>query len=325
MLIKSDESIVVVCAADDNYAMPLAVMARSIVENLSNNWKLILFIVDGGIKDCNKQKILKSLHSEKCEIHFIPKPEFLLHEIEAAYNHLQEKEDATGILKHLSSASYYRLLISELLPNQFEKAIYLDCDLVVNGRLDQLWRSELGENYVLAVQDTLIRYVSNHLGLLNYKELNIPASTKYFNAGVLVINLKKWRDDGITTRAIEYLKQNIEYIRFHDQDILNALLADQWGELDPRWNLLLPHALAYSSWKESPFSEDVYNTLIQNPYIIHYASELKPWNSRHPRLKEHFFHYVDTTAWSGWRLTLWRRVWITSRREFRKAIRRINN
>lgn len=316
ILLKS-ETIFVVCAADDRYAMPLSVMVRSSLENLENNCHLVLFIIDGGIKERSKQKILKSLSLENCKVNFIPKPDTWLESI-AEVKKYCEANNKVSPLQHLSLAAYYRLLIPELLPQEIEKVIYLDCDLVVDRNLEELWQIDVGENYVLAVQDILVRHVSAPQGLLNYEQLGIAPESKYFNSGVLVINLKKWRDCRITNKAIYYLEQNKDYIRFHDQDVLNALLVGQWGELDPKWNLLLPHALAYSSWQESPFSEEVYNTLIREPYIIHFASDRKPWNSRHTLLKEYFFHYLDITAWSGWRLTFQRRLWIWLVREFRK-------
>ncbi|HIK06632.1 MAG TPA: glycosyltransferase family 8 protein [Trichormus sp. M33_DOE_039] len=317
--ITNGDNIVVVCAADDNYAMQLAVTGRSALVNLKGDRKILLFIIDGGIKKHNKRKILKSLDSEKCQVKFLPQPDSLLgNDIEEINKRLGP--DGKTIAKYVSIATFFRLLIPEILPEQLEKVIYLDCDLVVRGNLEQLWQTDLGDNYVLAAQDTWIPYVSNSNGLLNYKELGISSDSKYFNAGVLVINLKKWRTDDISAKAINYLKQKTEYIRWHDQDVLNPLFVGQWGELDPRWNCSPSSVYAYSSWKDSPFSEEVYNNLIRDPYIIHYVSNKKPWTSRHTLLKEYFFEYVDMTEWSGWRLTIWRRFWLRLIHEFRKAI-----
>lgn len=318
------QSIAVVCAADNNYAMPLSVAVRSAIENLNNNYKIKLFILDGGIQRNNQEKILQSLSSEKCEVSFFSISNELVRDIEESHKYLKSEGDrsVTSQLDHISIASYYRLIIPNIIPQEYDKVIYLDSDLVVQADLSELWRSSVGDNYVLAVQDTAIRCVSTPDGLLNYKDLGISSETKYFNAGVLVINLQKWRTDNITAKAITYFQQNKDYVRWVDQDVLNAVFAGQWGELDPRWNF--QHTIySYPSWKESPFSEDVYNDLIRKPYIVHFVTELKPWNSRHARLKELFFQYVDKTAWSGWRLTFWRRVWITSRREFRKTIAKI--
>jgi lipopolysaccharide biosynthesis glycosyltransferase len=313
------EHIVLVCAADDNYAMQLAVTVRSALINLKSDRQILLFIIDGGIKKHNKKKILKSLNSEKCEVKFIQITDSLLRDIEEVHKP-QSSESVITKADYVSIASFYRLLIPELLPNHFEKAIYLDSDLVVRRNLEQLWQTQLGENYVLAAQDTWIPYISSPTGLLNYQKLGISPDLKYFNAGVLVINLKKWRSDGISAKAINYFKQNLEYVGWYDQGVLNALLAGQWGELDPRWNCSPSNVYGFSSWKESPFTEEVYNNLIGDPYIIHYVSNKKPWTSRHTLLKEYFFGYVDMTAWSGWRLTIWRRFCLRLIHEFKKVI-----
>ena len=314
------EPIVVVCAADNNYAMQLAVTGRSALANLKGDRKIFLFIIDGGIKNHNKQKILKSLDSEKCEVKFISNPDSLLEDdIKEAHNECVGSNGKTTA-KYLTIAAFYRLLIPELLPKQFEKVIYLDCDLVVRGDLEQLWEIDLEENYVLAAQDTWIPYVSSTTGLLNYQDLGISPNSKYFNSGVLVINLKKWRTDNIGAKAINYFKQNTKYVRWPDQDVLNALFAGQWGELDPRWNCSPVSVYSYTSWQDSPFSEEVYNNLIRDPYIIHYVSSAKPWTSRHTLLKEHFFEYVDLTAWSGWRFTFRRRFWFWLIAKLREAI-----
>lgn len=315
----NNEPIVLVCAADDNYSMPLAVTLRSALENLQNNCKLNVFIIDGGIKKQNKTKILESLNPEKCEVRFISVDESLLSNVEQEV-HKYIQEEVITALKHISIAAYYRLLIPELLPPQIEKVIYLDCDLVVRGNLEQLWQNDIGDYYVLAVQDILIRNVGNPLGLLNYKELEIPPNLEYFNSGVLVINVKKWRANKVRIKAIKYLKKNRDFIRYPDQDVLNALFAGQWGKLDYRWNFIIPHALEYSYWQAIQFSVDFYNTLIYDPYIIHFTTERKPWNSRHTQFKEHFFYYVDMTSWSGWRLTFIRRLRIWLARKFQKII-----
>ncbi|MHC5828967.1 MAG: glycosyltransferase family 8 protein, partial [Nostoc sp.] len=126
----------------------------------------------------------------------------------------------------------------------------------------------------MAAQDLGAPYVSSPRGLINYQELGISPESKYFNSGVLVMNLKKWREDQIFEKVIEYLTINKQYVRWHDQDALNAILAGKWGELEPGWNQM-PYLFQYSSWQDSPFTEDVFNQLINNPDIIHYSTRDK--------------------------------------------------
>jgi lipopolysaccharide biosynthesis glycosyltransferase len=137
---------------------------------------------------------------------------------------------------------------------------------------------------------------------------------------MLVINLDKWRTDNIPLKVIEYLERNKEYVRDHDQDGLNGVLAGQWGELSPRWNQM-PRIYSYASWQESPYDEQLYNELLNHPYIVHYTTPPKPWHKgcEHPNTAL-FFQYLDQTAWSGWRNTIWRRAWRRATKEVKQRL-----
>jgi len=291
------QSIILVCAADNNYAMPLAVTVRSALANLKSNRKIALFILDGGISKSNKKKIIKSLQSEKLDISWIQ---------------VDETQLKNPVLtRHITVASYYRLLITEFLPPEFDKAIYLDTDMVVKGNLEELWNIPLEDNYLLAVQDDVQLYISMCDGLRKDYNLGSVSDYKYFNAGLLVINLEKWRKENIGVKVIEYIEQNRKYL-INDQDGLNAILVGKWGEIHPRWNQM-PRIYDYLSWKESPHTEDIYEELLHKPYIIHFTNSPKPWYAglkaecRHPK-KDLFFQYLDMTDWSGWRDTFWIRL-----------------
>ncbi len=323
---QDNKSIVVVCASDNNYSMPLAVTMRSALENLQDTYKIIFYVIDGGISRFNKRKILQSLIPEKCEVKFIQISTSLIDTLTESHKPMESKSVTTR-LDYISIASFYRLLIPDLLPNQIEKVIYLDCDLVIKGNLLHLWGIDLGENYVLAVRDTWIPNISSPTSSLNYTALGLEPDLQYFNAGVLVINLKKWRDEGFSDKALKYFRQNINHIGYYDQGLLNALLVKQWGALDPRWNVNVTSYFtdssgSYLSWKDSGsfLSEDIYSEVVTQPYILHYISNIKPWNSWHCRQKEEFFKYVDMTAWSGWRLRIWKRLWLRVVLELKKLL-----
>ncbi|MEC4985056.1 MAG: glycosyltransferase family 8 protein [Oscillatoria sp. PMC 1068.18] len=292
-LFKPQENPSIVCAADDRYAMPLTVAVRSVLANLKSYPQVKLFLIDGGISPENKEKFLQSLNPEQIELHWL-QPD-------------QSKLTKMKVKGHVSLASYYRLLIPELLPGSLQKVIYLDSDLVVNADIGKLWNIDVGDYYLLAVQDLGVPYVGCPVGLLNYQELGYPADYKYFNAGVLVINLQKWREENIGKKVINYIQENLEFVRWWDQDGLNAVLAGKWGELDYKWNQQPPiYGYGEPSWKPSPLkkelSEEVCQDIIDNPYIVHYVTSRKPWryDSLHPR-RDLFFHYLDMTAWAGWR------------------------
>ncbi|MBD0344735.1 MAG: glycosyltransferase family 8 protein [Coleofasciculus sp. Co-bin14] len=293
MVNSNTQPIVLVCAADENYAIPLAVTLRSVLLNLKNKPKIALFIIDGGISQRNKRRIFKSLDSQQVDLTWVTPDERLIQNLK--------------VERYLTIVTYYRLLIPQIVPQHFNKAIYLDSDMVVKGDLEQLWNIDIGDNYVLAVQDDNQRFIWMSGGLRNYNELGINPNLKYFNAGMLVINLEKWRADNIPLKVVEYLERNKEYVRDHDQDGLNGVLVGKWGELHPRWNQM-PRIYTYASWQDSPYDEQQYNELLHEPYIIHYTTPPKPWQQDCPHpATDLFFQYLDQTAWSGWRNTIWRR------------------
>lgn len=291
------EPIVVVCAADTNYAMPLAVTIRSALENLDRDRRLLLFIIDDDIRPRAKQRILKSLADDRCEVRWLPKPQNFSNQ--AA---LLEKAPS---LQALSYTTWYRLLIPELIPQSFSKVIYLDGDLVVRSDLGKLWDMEVGDRYLLAACTKYVRYVSHERGLINWQELGFAPDDKYLSAGVLVFNLNKWRTDQLCEIALNYIAQNSQHIRWHDNDVLVAIVRDQWGELDLRWNST---EARYMTQEE-----------VEDAYILHYTSPEKPWSvpQDNPSTRL-FFHYLRMTPWAGYQHTIPQRLWRRLKREVKQ-------
>ena len=207
--------IVVVYGVDDRFAIPLAASIRSSLDHLGARYRLDIHIIDGGLSGKNRKAIEESFRGEQCRLVWL----------------LPDRSGMASLKVGgaITVATYYRLLIPELLPTQ-SKAIYLDADLIVQADLGDLWKLPLGDEHLLAVQDQGVRLTAGPYGLTNYRQLRIPTETKYFNAGVLVLNLQKWREDNTATRILTYVRENPEHIRFHDQDGLNAILWNQWRE-----------------------------------------------------------------------------------------------
>ena len=308
----SADPIVLVCASDNNYAMPLAVMVRSVIENLGSDRLLELFIIDGGINPRKKQKVMQSIQDKRITVKWLKPQTNLL----------------TGLKGHwyITTAMFYRLLIPDLLPD-LSKAIYLDTDLIVNTDLGKLWNTDLGENYLAAAQELYSVEIEKelpHTDPLPPVAGDQDADTcnptfKAFNSGVLVINLEKWRQQNLGLKIIRYLVEQRPYGRTTDGDGLNILLRNQWLPLDPRWNQT-PGIFEYKAWKNSPFSEADFLNILNNPYIIHFAHPGKPWNTygRHPS-EALFYTYLDKTKWAGWRFTIWRRIYNKMMRELKSA------
>jgi|GEM_PF-217169 len=272
-----ENEITIFCVCDNNFAMYLAVMLKSMVVNHKSSELLHAYIINEGITDKNVKKVEDSVSSDNIKLEWIKAESLDVNNIKGL------------VLTHFKNyMTYYRLLIQDLLPNTIKKAIYIDCDIVVNKDITDLWHMGFEDNLLFAVPDQFIDKVSKPVyGIINYKELGIPSEAKYFNAGVLLINLDKWRKEKISEKIIKFLKENKKYVNFEDQYGLNAILWNRWKELDPLWN-------------HRP-SKDLTEYLC----IIHYIKGERADSLRcRQKFRDLFYHYVDMTAWKGFRLSI---------------------
>lgn len=273
------------CAVDRRFITPLAAMIRSLLMNRNPERPIefYLFALDLQIPD--RERLEATATGEGVSIVWV----------HPDHARLQ------GLPSAPSLSLYYRLLVGNALPESISKVIWLDADLLILRDLGELWNVDMGDNAVLAVQDMAIPYVSCALGLGEWRALGLPADAPYFNSGVLVIDLNIWRREDIGARAIRYLRSRKRNIALFDQEALNVIVSGRWGALDPRWNIIA--SLAGRRFQRNPhLSAEVDRRLQEDPWILHFAGYWKPWilpRGRHPY--DLYFHYLDQTAWSGWR------------------------
>lgn len=184
-------------------------------------------------------------------------------------------------LSHISRATYYRLLMAELLPSNLNKVIYLDCDIIINGSLKELWDLDI-DNYAIAA--------SKQIGYgFEAERLGYPIEYGYFNAGVNVVNLRYWREYNVRDMLLAYISSHSDSIKYHDQDTLNAVLYEKCYHIMPQWNMT---SFAYSLFIDSrgdkrdgriinEYKAEKQNIkhYRKNPIVLHYVSKPKPWNN----------------------------------------------
>ncbi|QDV71508.1 General stress protein A [Rosistilla carotiformis] len=300
---RSDATIDVVCAADDAYAMPLAVTLKSACRNLAKGSRIRLFFITGGINDANWSMIEATLADEPIDIHVIQPDRAIFADLTISH--------------HISHTAYFRLLTAELLPSDVRRVIYLDSDLFIQEDLGHLWALPIEANFCLATVDVACPYVDARLGcanyrmanpymaslspIRNYRELGLDGSSEYFNSGVMVLNLDLWRKEEMATRLLKTLRDNQKYVWCWDQYALNVACHGNWGRFDPRWNQGA-HVFEYPSARHAPIEVNQWDRMRTDPAIVHFTTEFKPWqhNSNHPR-SEVFYEGLDETAWRGWR------------------------
>lgn len=243
-------------SSDDNYAQHLAVTITSILKNAKKSDNLFFHILDGGITDENKLKIKKL---KKIRDFFIE------------YNDIDTEifKKFPLISNHISTATYFRYMISTIFPH-LKKIIYLDVDIVVNDSLSELYETNIDEYYMAGVED--VGYVHHRLydNRLHYKFF-------YINAGVLLINIARWRAENIQEKLFEYTVNNFERIQMcMDQDVLNAVLHKKCLPLDYKWNVQNSFYRTDLEVATNGNSRQILEAA-KNPSIIHFAGPIKPW------------------------------------------------
>jgi lipopolysaccharide biosynthesis glycosyltransferase len=286
---SESHTIHIALAADAKYAMPLSVVICSAAWNCDRRRRLVFHVIQNGMDNEVKGRIEASLQKTgfpDANIQWIP--------IE-----LDQIADLRVANTHLSALAYGRLLIPLLLATDLAKVLYLDSDVVVLGDVAELWDRDIGAQSVLAARD-LIACVGSSRGIADYRELGISPDAKYFNSGVLLMNLSKWRTHQVSSRVFQYIRDHRSTIRMEDQEGLNAILFDDWGELPFSWNWQIPWRMYRRGKKEMPWNP---NERTKN--LVHFTTNEKPWlpGCDIPE-RRYFFEYLDRTAWAGWRVPL---------------------
>lgn len=300
------------CATDQGYVQPLAASLASVCQFVSQDrdatpW-LQLVLLDGGMDEPSWSKFSGFLNQLRIRT-------IRVRAGAEAVSHL-------AISHHISHTAYFRLLSSQWLPDWIDRVIYLDCDTIVQDDLTRLWDETQGDDHeVWAVPDVACPFIDARRGcadyerfgpylaaitpVANYRELGFSGDEWYFNSGVMILNLAQWRARGRSAELLECLEKNARYIWCWDQYALNVVFRQRWGRLPLRWNFG-SHAYDYpvdgQGLHRGPLLPDEFGNMQQQPAVIHYTTEIKPWHYYcfHP-LREKYHEFLDQTPWQGTR------------------------
>ena len=163
--------------------------------------------------------------------------------------------------RHISLVTYARIFIPELVLE--EKIIFTDVDVLVQGDIEELYEEELGEYLLAAVPED--DAVDGHVE--DKARLGIPEEAFYFNAGLLLMNSLKWRNEGWTKKLLNDAKKHKDKLKCYDQDLLNKNLYFSCRPLSKKWSWLRQRAR----------SDDDNKTYLDSPGIRHFNGRTKPW------------------------------------------------
>lgn len=194
---------------------------------------------------------------------------------------------------HLTEAAFYRLLIPKLII-EYEKCIYLDSDILVYGDLQELFAVDLSNDYLGGVKDChLISYHETK----HQKHLDIASVENYINSGVLVMNLKKMREDNLVSKfLVQAEKENL----FEDQDVLNFCCYGFIKILPIKYNLF--HFYRGTSMKELfdlPYKKEEFTFNWENPFILHMGDKFKPWLDKRYKGAKDWWEFAEIYSGSN--------------------------
>ncbi len=244
---------------DNNYAKYFAVTVASILKNakIDDEFTFYIFHNDDIDKD-NIQKIsmLSSIH--RCHFFWITVS-------------FGENIKSIKLSRHVSIATILRLCIASEL-YFLEKVLFLDADLITRTDLNNLWNTNI-EGYYIACREESESFVSPE-----YRKTIEIYSGKYYNTGVMLCNLKKWREDDIEKKFYENMNKYSDKCLFFDQDILNITLQEKILPLETKWNACVSLGQVDSQTN-----------------IIHWVGSLKPWKGTHFLFSHEYFYYASLT------------------------------
>ncbi|MBL1174993.1 glycosyltransferase family 8 protein [Pantanalinema sp. GBBB05] len=276
------ETVNVVCTIDNNYIQHCAVMLTSLLKN-NYQLKFKIFIIKDNLDHQLEIKLINFLDNCNQDYSLITVDDSIFL--------------SAPISKHISLATYYRLLIPQLVDSKVEKILFLDSDIVIRKSITPLWNIDISNYSHAAVKNPGVSFERK-------QNLKMPEDSAYFNAGVLLINLRVWRELAVTQRAIEFIEQYPEKIDFHDQDVLNHVLCNQWFSIESQWNAQYAFFFKDFSLEDFGGTLEAYQQAKYDPAIIHFtgSGSCKPWhyNCNHP-FKEDYYKYLNQTPWRGFK------------------------
>ncbi len=266
------KKIILVMTTDKNYIMPTRVTLYSILDSAKDDTFYEIHIMcDKELDTESKENILELLqYTDRIQIEFNDVSDYFPEGIKA--------------YGRFSIASYFRLFISQVV--DADKCIFIDGDTIV--------RIDLGELYDIDISDYYVAGARNTKKLLsdNYKEkLDIPSLDEYINAGVLIFNLKKIREDNINKKFVEAIPDNY---RMMDQDIINKYCFGKIKVLPLKYNFFTEYyGIRVSKIEDSVFTDMELQEAEREWKILHYTGTLKTWLCTRLKVNQIWWQYAE--------------------------------
>ncbi len=284
----------IVYASDDKFSEILGVSLTSLYENSKDMEDICVYVLQSGISEENQKRLISlSSHYGRSPICFIKAKDIT-------------KELSVNVNTDRGSVSQYaRLFISSALPQDLERVLYLDCDIIVNQSISKLWNLSMHGKTIAALKDAFSASYRKNIELRPHDIM--------FNSGVMLVDLKQWKSQNTEERLMKFIKKKHGIIQQGDQGALNAVLSKDIFCFSPVFNsVTIFYDFSYQEILKyrKPvdfYSEEQVRQAVKNPVIIHFTTSFlseRPWisGSKHPyRNKWMYFKsrspWKDTPLW----------------------------
>lgn len=281
----------VVLSANDRFAPYLDIMIRSIVANTSQTRQYDIIVLFNDISEKNRGLIFAAARGKSnVSIRFVRVSEYF-------------DSEKLFVDQHLSVETYYRLIIPEIMPD-YSKILYLDCDMVVDHDVAELFDIDLNGCIIGAAKDIdvagQVNLHQNDWDSYATKTLGLDNPYDYLQAGVLIIDLDALRKTASSEELIQ--KALSRSWRCHDQDVLNVVCKNRVHYIPQQWNVLMdwqePGRSRMQILKMAPRAlYEEYMTARKRPYMIHFAGYQKPWDVVDCDMAEYFWEYAKLSPY----------------------------
>lgn len=263
----SNNTFAIALCCDEKYLCHAVVTALSVIHHTAEPARLHFTFFGEHYSADAKEKVKKSLAPYHCQVSFVD---------------LQGYDFSLAKNSGWHYSTLYRLNALGLYPNNPEKILYLDCDMLIFDDIAPLWNLYLNDKVAAVVKD----YDICRGKAQKFREMiGLPDNHIYFNAGFLLVNARLWNELEITQKAYQYIRENRKIIQYLDQDALNFLFQNKVHYLPLRWNVTTGLYRKYLHFGYSKileyFAPEIYEA-VNNPANIHYTGNLKPWDNYCP-------------------------------------------
>ena len=263
----------ILLSTDNNYVMPTGVLMTSI--GCTNGSDVSYHILtDDDFSEKSREALKNIAHKYRNEIFFY----VISSEMTKDFPFGRADQPT-----HVSIATYYRLFITRVLPADVDKIIYLDGDIIVRGSLAPLWETDI-DGYAMGTVHDMHEKHHIQTGRLPYN----MQDDGYFNAGVLLVNVKYWRENNCIDTFMSIVQQNQDRLKLHDQDVLNIAFHDKKKWLSVTYNMQNGFLLKFQDKSSFPGISGEIDIMKHNPVIVHFCAQDKPWKLEcfHPYCKD---------------------------------------